>query len=416
MGYTYDNGMVAIWMSDEKKNTENITEDDAMPLFLLMKQAIAMGWDCPRAKVLLKIRDNMGEVFTIQTIGRLRRMPERVHYENPILDYCYVYTTDSEWKTGLLRNFSDAYEATHLFLKDKCKSFKLTREVKSKEDEIDEKDVYKRIFEHFKSKYGTGKDLNKNKQLLETAGYDFSDSIKTQVRKDKITHTTGIAEDSGDHVTISVAVKTHRDGAKLMTAANYIGSAIGMNYYRMGVILAKLFKLNKFDRYDIQDLPPKEYLAFVVNNQEKLKDEVSEIKAGLVEQRESFGHTTEIEFTIPRDDLFCFDSSDTQNFVVETNAYENYSSSMINSNARSKTERLLELYVEDHKDKIDWIYKNGDNGLKYFGIVYGNGVGQIREFYPDYIIKKKDGSIWIIEAKGGKKWDGTSNNIDINAP
>ena len=32
-------------------------------------------------------------------------------------------------------------------------------------------------------------------------------------------------------------------------------------------------------------------------------------------------------------------------------------------------------------------------------------------FYPDYIIKKKDGSIWIIETKGGEA-KGKSKNID----
>lgn len=52
LGYTYDNGMVAIWMSDDKKNTEHLTDLDGSPAFLLMKQAISTGWDCPRARFL----------------------------------------------------------------------------------------------------------------------------------------------------------------------------------------------------------------------------------------------------------------------------------------------------------------------------------------------------------------------------
>ncbi len=51
MGYTYDNGMVSIWMSEDKRDLpENLTANDATPVFLLMKQAISTGWDCPRAK------------------------------------------------------------------------------------------------------------------------------------------------------------------------------------------------------------------------------------------------------------------------------------------------------------------------------------------------------------------------------
>lgn len=91
MNYTYDNKMVSIWMSDDKKNTENLTDIDGDAAFLLMKQAISTGWDCPRAKILVKLREGGSEDFQIQTIGRIRRMPERKHYGLDILDYCYIY-------------------------------------------------------------------------------------------------------------------------------------------------------------------------------------------------------------------------------------------------------------------------------------------------------------------------------------
>lgn len=80
MGYSYDNGMVSKWMSGDKKNLpDNLTENDGVPVFLLMKQAISTGWDCPRAKILVKLREGMSESFEIQTIGRIRRMPEAKH-------------------------------------------------------------------------------------------------------------------------------------------------------------------------------------------------------------------------------------------------------------------------------------------------------------------------------------------------
>lgn len=53
MGYTYDNGMVNIWMSDDKMISDDLTSPNGTPAFLLMKQAISTGWDCPRAKILL---------------------------------------------------------------------------------------------------------------------------------------------------------------------------------------------------------------------------------------------------------------------------------------------------------------------------------------------------------------------------
>ena len=63
-----------------------------------MKQAISTGWDCPRAKILVKLRDNMSEDFETQTIGRIRRMPQAHHYENTLLDNCYLYTFDEKYE------------------------------------------------------------------------------------------------------------------------------------------------------------------------------------------------------------------------------------------------------------------------------------------------------------------------------
>ena len=93
MGYTYNNGMVAIWMTDDNKRgvDDSFHDNDGTPIFLLMKQAISTGWDCPRAKILVKLREGMSENFTIQTIGRIRRMPEAKHYDDDLLDFCYVY-------------------------------------------------------------------------------------------------------------------------------------------------------------------------------------------------------------------------------------------------------------------------------------------------------------------------------------
>lgn len=149
MGYTYDNGMVSIWMSEDKRDLpDNLTDNDATPVFLLMKQAISTGWDCPRAKILVKLREGMNEQFEIQTIGRIRRMPEAHHYEDDLLDFCYVYTFDEKYKAGLLSNMDKAYETRRLFLKDKCKTFTLTKEIRDLDyDGLGEREVLNKIYD-----------------------------------------------------------------------------------------------------------------------------------------------------------------------------------------------------------------------------------------------------------------------------
>ena len=77
---------------------------------------------------------------------------------------------------------------------------------------------------------------------------------------------------------------------------------------------------------------------------------------------------------------------------------------------RSTAEQLFEQYCED-RDDIEWVYKNGDTGQQYFSIVYLDGLRHQWLFYADYIVMKTDGTIWVIETKGGES-KGKDKNID----
>lgn len=68
--------------------------------------------------------------------------------------------------------------------------------------------------------------------------------------------------------------------------------------------------------------------------------------------------------------------------------------------------RFLELVVY-----IEWVYKNGDTGQQYFSIVYIDALQHQWLFYADCIVMKKDGTVWIIETKGGES-HGQDKNID----
>lgn len=182
MGYTYDNGVVSIWMSEDKRDLpENLTENDAQPVFLLMKQAISTGWDCPRAKILVKLREGMSEQFEIQTIGRIRRMPEAKHYDDDLLDFCYVYTFDEKYKAGLLATMDKAYETRRLFLKSKCKTFTLEKEYRDLDfDGLGEREVLNRIYDALVEKYHLTSDKQRNRMILAGNGYVIGDEILGQ--------------------------------------------------------------------------------------------------------------------------------------------------------------------------------------------------------------------------------------------
>jgi len=93
-GVTYDNHKLAVWLSEEKINQEKefVTPNESDVEFLIFKQAIDTGWDCPRAQILIRFREVKSLIFEIQTVGRILRMPEAKHYKNDDLNRAYVYT------------------------------------------------------------------------------------------------------------------------------------------------------------------------------------------------------------------------------------------------------------------------------------------------------------------------------------
>lgn len=68
-GITVENGKLAIWLSNRKDNLEGIENNDSRVEVLIFKQAIALGWDCPRAQILVMFRDIRTPIFEIQTVG-----------------------------------------------------------------------------------------------------------------------------------------------------------------------------------------------------------------------------------------------------------------------------------------------------------------------------------------------------------
>jgi len=87
------NKTYATWLSEEHSpNLDKIAKNSSPYRALIFKQAIATGWDCPRAQVLVQFRKPGSDTFQIQTLGRLMRTPEQKHYDNEELNVAYVYS------------------------------------------------------------------------------------------------------------------------------------------------------------------------------------------------------------------------------------------------------------------------------------------------------------------------------------
>lgn len=411
MGYTYDNGMVSIWMSEDKRDLpENLTENDATPVFLLMKQAISTGWDCPRAKILVKLREGMSEQFEIQTIGRIRRMPEAKHYDDDLLDFCYVYTFDEKYKMGLLSSMDKVYETRRLFLKDKCKIFTLEKEIRDVDfNGLGEREVLIKIHEAMVTKYHLGSDKKQNQMLLADSGYVFGTEIHGQALQGEFVRTSSLV-DSQSYITTHKRIDTHKHGMQLMHSIDAIKTSIGMAQGKVKTILERLFRKGGNSSHKLITLETAAFYAFIINNQHKLKEEFREVTAQMAVQLSIHLHPKKGIFHIPEQDFFRYDPGVKNEVEYLSSAYHEYTSGFATSLVRSTCEMLFEQHCEG-RDDIEWVYKNGDTGQQYFAIVYVDGIQKQWLFYADYIVMKKDGTVWIIETKGGE-FKGQDKNID----
>lgn len=411
MGYTYENGMVSIWMSEDKRDLpENLTDNDATPVFLLMKQAISTGWDCPRAKILVKLREGMSEQFEIQTIGRIRRMPEAKHYEDDLLDFCYVYTFDEKYKAGLLAEIDKAYEIRRLFLKEKCKNFTLEKQLRNLEfDGIGEREMLNKIYDFLVLKYHLGTDRKENQRIFEGNEYRFGDEIFGQALHGQFVRTDMVME-SSSYITTRKVVDTHKHGIQLLHSVDAIKTVIGMPTSKVKTILERLFRKGNYTRKKLLSLNTAEFYAFIINNEHLLKEEFREVASGMAKQGEMGRMPKTSLFRIPEQDFFKYDPGVKEEIEYLSNAYHEYTSGFATSLVKSTSEMLFEQYCED-RDDIEWVYKNGDSGQQYFSIVYWDGWEKQSLFYADYIVMKKDGTVWVIETKGGES-KGKDKNID----
>lgn len=409
-GMTYENGQLAVWLSNRHENLENIDKPDAKSSAVIIKQSVATGWDCPRAYILVKLRDGMDETFEIQTIGRIRRMPEAKHYKDDLLDSCYLYTFDEKFTAGVKTALNKgALNASTLFLKNEYKNIALTGEQRTMVTTTrNPQKALQAIVSYAQKEYGIGTNKAENYVLLKKAKFEMSENIIKHTISGETSTLDFSASDLND-ISVTEKLNTHKHGRDYHQKISKIGLEIGMEYSYMNAIIRKLFDKNFKYSKKILALEPREVYAFVLNNADKLQNLVRHAmayeNAQLVLDIKTKSY---YDFHIPQSCLFTYNCDAKTQMEYRKNVYQGYLSSAA---PRSTPEVKFEKFCE-HSDSVQWWYKNGDKGNEYLSIVYEDNSNKQKLFYPDYIISVND-EIWIIETKGGFDRGGNSQDIDI---
>lgn len=432
--YIHDAGFsddqIAKWITVSGKmqtdNLENITDNDSPVIFLHMKQAAGTGWDCPRAKILVKLREHGSSTFEIQTIGRIRRMPEQKHYDDPILDTCYVYTYDDEWrKEGESKGtFTETRTVTMRRLgapvAHALVDGKLNKEHKANDNSVFDTDViYAEIKAGYQAKYSIDETTKiTNLATLKTLGkYKIMDRSDINVR---VGNAVSIADISTLETEKRRRVIRENDNALNKAKEEIAAKTKISDIDKVSQILKRLFKKkdNPMSRDifgELLELDGNAFNAFIVNNADVISKDIRGFldktlnQTALRSKLVISGALRIVPYELPESyDIKC----DTRLQGTSCNQYKANLYEVVDTSMKtSKVESRFQKFLDDH---ADWWFKNGDTGEDFLSVVYVTASGKQYLFYPDYILGFKN-QLWVIETKGGENKSGANSNIDPQA-
>ena len=398
---------IAVWLSKEKENLDDLEKHNSPVSFLLFKQAAATGWDCPRASVLVMFREIKNPTFAIQTVGRILRMPFGTHFSNPELNLGYLYTNYK--RNEVLAEYEKSKTENRpaingSYRKKNVEPVKLESVFMARADYNDLGDSFQITFKQTADEKLDIKKLdckpkvtnrlivgveiddydNFTKELFAGGGnYDEEMSRYDLERLYNLRCFTIIAKQTDENRKFA----PERSWGKLKTALN--------------IYLMEKLKISRADAYKIivNDLVSEvSVLAPVIGDALLAYRPIREQEVNKKEARAKRVETIEI----PREALFFtdqYEKFDVKKCAMEPFWFEKTQAGLFGG---VDNERKFIKFLESPRNKdIVWWYKNGDTGSEHFSISYYNpDENKEKLFYPDWIIRTKH-KVIIVDTKAG---------------
>ncbi len=394
---TVDNGRLAIYLSEDKKNLDTITKNNSPVEVMIFKQAIALGWDCPRASILCLFRDWRSIVFSIQTVGRIMRMPELKHYDIEDLNIGYIYTNLGD--ISIHQDIADGYATIfHSKRKDIYKNIALTSCHSKRQRERTR--LSPLFLKHFKEaadeldlKNNISKDIDEITQKL------ISDGIVENIDQE-FDHLESTEPELFETHTGSIVQKKLNEEEVQKMFDNFIIEALHPFYPEsrsVGRLKEAIY------RFFIGEFPMEfqygglnsQLVVLSEKNKQKFLDVINRAKQTYLEEVEK------IEKELMTDENWEVPTS--LNFIGDFEKVENTLSILepfYQRKTASVPEKDFAEFLDRKKSEIEWWFKNGEGDGRFFAVPYKLN-GEPTPFYVDWIVKFKDGRIGLFDTKAG---------------
>jgi type III restriction enzyme len=407
---------IAIWLSEDKVNLEDITNNNSPVSFLLFKQAAATGWDCPRASVLVMFREIKNPTFAIQTVGRILRMPLGTHFAKPELNLGYLYTNykRNEVLTGYAKTPGGNRPAIFpSHRKSEITPIDLDSVFMSRSDYNDLGDSFQNTFKEIANEYFdikekdntttiskklSQKNLDINPSvtngLIVGVEIDDYDNFKEELLSEGSSHDQEISQNDLEKLynlyCFGLISKQIDENKKFAPERSWGKLKTALNVWFMESL--SISRQNSY-RVIVNDfIKTSSVLAPIIGKALEKYRPIREFEVNKKSERAKRIETIQI----PRDTLFFTDQY--EEMKVKKSAMSPF---YIEKEYKGEdNEKEFIKFLEEHKNVL-WWYKNGDSGSEYFSISYYNkDENKEKLFYPDWIIQTKN-NVLIIDTKKG---------------
>ena len=395
---TLENRKLAIYLSNEKINLQNISKNENETQVLIFKQAIALGWDCPRAQILVLFREWKSLTFSVQTVGRIMRMPEPIkgHYDPDLLNHSYIYTNlqNIEINEDLGKSYLSLFTSKRFsnYKKISLDSFSIIRQ--REKTRLDSSFV--KLFLNEANNYNLKKKIKiNNKKVSLNFITDFENKVIDELSNKKIKSNFKFNLENENDLqylfdyfiidSLKPFFPELRSQERLKRSIyNFFDKILNLNYetnfYEILKIL--LSEENKVHFKTVIDNTKEKYIK-INNNKE-------------IQIKETKGWELPVEINL---------SNNTSIFNVKKCSHKPFYYDF-----KFKTEESFINYLEC-SNKIEWWFKNGTSEHSSFAIPYKDN-DQSKLFYIDFIVKLKNGKIGLFDTKSGDTIKDSKAKID----
>ena len=394
---------IAVWLSKEKENLEDLEKSNSSVSFLLFKQAAATGWDCPRAGVLVMFREIKNPTFAIQTVGRILRMPFATHFSHPELNIGYLYTNykRNEVLAEYAKSKTENRPAINgSYRKKNVKPIKLESVFMTRADYNDLGDTFQITFKNVADKKLDTKKLNLKPKitngLIVGVEIDDYDNFTKELFEEGGSHDEEMSRHDLERLynllCFKIIAKQTDENKKFAPERSWGKLKTALNVYLMNKLKANRSEVYKIIVNDLAS--PASELAPIIGDALLSYRPVRE-----KEVNKKAARAKRIErIDLPREALFFTDLY--EKLSVKKSAMEPFwiEGGMFGG----VNEKKFIEFLESSKNKnIVWWHKNGDSGSEHFSIPYYNpDENREKLFYPDWIIQTKN-KVYIVDTKAG---------------